>query len=313
MKALGFCSKLINDLELAARYEVRSTIQQLLDELKQSGHVLVTFTNPELNSSSYTTTPDSSTASLHQQQFGSSTSSMMTMLPNVPSTSISNCSNLAAAAPFMIFVPKEFSKEKLQIIRLLFIISEKDEFDNIKQSSSSKGADGRGLSRSDKEIKSTTTNLQHQFSSCLHDSLEQERMFNCSIDSSLSPPTKNLFNDTIFKADVGGCGDSGVNLKSFSTSSPPQSHSGISSLEQHYLQQQKQQISQPQQPPHQDKTPGISSSFRRLSSSNSFVEMSNDNQVQIFFWGFFFINIFEFFIFNNLFELYKTSNIRVYL
>lgn len=103
MKALGFCSKLINDLELAARYEVKSSIQELLDELKSSGHVLINFTNPELNWASYSTTPESSTSSFDHLMGGEG----------------------AATAPFMIFVPHEFYKEKLLIIRLLFIISEK--------------------------------------------------------------------------------------------------------------------------------------------------------------------------------------------
>ena len=62
MKALSFCGRLIGDLELAAKYNVRSKIQELLDELKASNHVLVMFTNPELQSMNRTT-PNSSSSS----------------------------------------------------------------------------------------------------------------------------------------------------------------------------------------------------------------------------------------------------------
>jgi hypothetical protein len=84
MKSLKFCGKLIADLELAAKYEVTSSIQDLLNELAATNHVLVNFTNPE---------------------FADSSSS------------------------FMLFIPHEFSKDKIQIVRLLFIISEKDDYD----------------------------------------------------------------------------------------------------------------------------------------------------------------------------------------
>lgn len=107
MKALGFCSKLIKDLELAAKYVVKSSIQDLLNELKASNHVLVLFTNPELNSS-YQTTPNSSSSSFHS----------------------TNCNS---GSSFMIFVPQEFTKDKIQIVRLLFIISEKDDFESAQQ------------------------------------------------------------------------------------------------------------------------------------------------------------------------------------
>lgn len=178
MKALAFCSKLIGDLELAARYEVKSSIQELLDELKQSGHVLINFTNPELNSS-YSTTPDSSTSSFdHLVAMDSSHQSS-----------------------FMIFVPQDFSKEKLQIIRLLFIISEKDEFN-------------------------TEGKVER----------EREQLLSTSMDS---PSTKNLFYDTVFKK------------------------SGLSGAS----------------PPQPVQHPRLNSPFRRLSSSNSFVEMGNDIQV----------------------------------
>jgi hypothetical protein len=85
MKSLKFCGKLIADLELAAKYEVTTSIQVLLDELAATNHVLVHFTNPE---------------------FANSSSS------------------------FMLFIPHEFSKDKIQIVRLLFIISEKDDYDS---------------------------------------------------------------------------------------------------------------------------------------------------------------------------------------
>jgi hypothetical protein len=101
MKALSFCSNLISDLSLAAKYSVESKIQSLLKELKQTNHVLVIFTNPELQSS---------------QKFNSSESF------------ISNSNNQDLS--FMIFVPSEFSKDKIQIARLLFLISAKDEYEN---------------------------------------------------------------------------------------------------------------------------------------------------------------------------------------
>jgi hypothetical protein len=88
MKSLKFCGKLIADLELAAKYEVTSSVQELLDELAATNHVLVHFTNTQFESTDSSTTP-----------------------------------------PFMIFIPHEFSKDKIQIVRLLFIISEKDDYD----------------------------------------------------------------------------------------------------------------------------------------------------------------------------------------
>ena len=91
---------MIGDLELAAKYTVKSSIQQLLNELKSSNHVLVAFTNPELK--------DSFNRGLEQSDYTEDPTNQ-------------SC---------MIFVPYEFSKDKTQIIRLLFIISEKSEFDN---------------------------------------------------------------------------------------------------------------------------------------------------------------------------------------
>lgn len=187
MKALGFCGKLINDLELAARYEVRSSIQELLDELKTSNHVLIIFTNPELNSS-YSTTPESSASSFDH------------LINNSPQS-------------FMIFVPQEFSKEKLQIIRLLFIISEKDEFD------SSANANLKN---------SLSLNL---FSSSSSSSLPTNRPV--GLDST----DKNLFNDTVFKKNP----------------------------------KQKAPEPAPKTIP-----------FRRLSSSNSVIEMSVDSQAKAY-------------------------------
>lgn len=86
MKSLKFCGKLIGDLELAAKYDVTSSVQDLLNELAASNHVQLVFTNPEF-------------------------------------------SNSAQSSSFMLFIPNEFSKEKVQIIRLLFIISEKDDYE----------------------------------------------------------------------------------------------------------------------------------------------------------------------------------------
>jgi hypothetical protein len=100
MKSLKFCSKLISDLELAAKYEVTSNMQELLNHLKSINYVLVQFTNPEL--ADYKLSSNSS---------GSDSS-------------------------FMLFIPQEFSKDKIQIIRLLFIISEKDDYDSLNDNNS---------------------------------------------------------------------------------------------------------------------------------------------------------------------------------
>lgn len=105
MKALGFCSNLIDDLSLAAKYTVISKIQTLLNELKQTSHVLVVLTNPELQSSQKIVNKSSSEQTLKDSQQQTDTS-------------------------FMIFVPQEFSKDKIQIARLLFLISAKDDYDN---------------------------------------------------------------------------------------------------------------------------------------------------------------------------------------
>lgn len=272
LKALGFCSKLINDLELAARYEVRSTIQDLLDELKQSGHVLVNFTNPELNSSSFSTTPDSSASSFdHLMQHvttttgGVTNSSTSSLLASSINTSMPTPSS--STSPFMIFVPREFHKEKLQIIRLLFIISEKDEFDSKEKQAQSP----ERLLKQQQQRKFTSGGQQaSSFSEELAD--QTERMLNSSIDSSISPPTKNLFNDTVFKASRIDCGSGDCKVFSSSTTSPAQPQLpqfGAHSVATHA-------ISSSQGP----KSPGGTTSFRRLSSSNSFVEMSNDNQVR---------------------------------
>ena len=98
MKALGFCSNLINDLSLAAKYNVKTKIQQLLNELKLTNHVLVIFSNPEFKFS---------------QNIASN------------STDEKEPTDLS----FMIFVPQEFSKDKIQIARLLFLISSKDDYE----------------------------------------------------------------------------------------------------------------------------------------------------------------------------------------
>ncbi|CAF0873556.1 unnamed protein product, partial [Brachionus calyciflorus] len=84
LRTLEFSSEFVSDLELAAKYEVLTTVQDLLDRLKASNHVMINFTNEELSSES----------------------------------------------SFLIFVPQEFAKDKIQIVRLLFIISEKDEFES---------------------------------------------------------------------------------------------------------------------------------------------------------------------------------------
>jgi hypothetical protein len=124
MKALGFCANLISDLELAAKYTVLADIQELLNQLKASNHVLVTFTNPELQYSSYTPTPNSSTSSMAHEHASVSPSSSTTSA-GAASTSVGN----DQTPSFMIFVPHEFSKDRTQIVRLLFIITAKDDFE----------------------------------------------------------------------------------------------------------------------------------------------------------------------------------------
>lgn len=87
MKALTFCKSFMNDLELAAKYEIKSqSIQCLLNELKLTNHVLVNFSDSK-------------------QIF----------------------SNNAAKKTFMIFVPYEFANDKRQILRLLYMTSAKDD------------------------------------------------------------------------------------------------------------------------------------------------------------------------------------------
>ena len=114
-KALSFCSSLIGDLELAAKYNVRAKIQELLDELKASNHVLVVFTNPELQSFSRSSNSSGSSlepaANRFQNEFPYS----------------DNNEEDHNRQSFMIFVPHEFAKDKTQIARLLFIISAKDD------------------------------------------------------------------------------------------------------------------------------------------------------------------------------------------
>ncbi len=122
MKALSFCSNLIGDLELAAKYNVQSKIQELLNELKASNHVLVMFTNPELQCC-YQTTPNSSSSSFEPvNQANSSSKNLNTEHNQEQQPSFS----------FMIFVPQEFAKERTQIARLLFIISAKDDYETFK-------------------------------------------------------------------------------------------------------------------------------------------------------------------------------------
>lgn len=113
MKALSFCGSLVGDLELAAKYNVRSKIQEMLDELKASNHVLVVFTNPELQS--FNRNPNSSSSSFEPPKF-----------QNEFPYSDTNEENHNRQS-FMIFVPHEFAKDKTQIARLLFIISAKDD------------------------------------------------------------------------------------------------------------------------------------------------------------------------------------------
>ena len=112
-----FFSNIKGDLELAAKYKVVSSTQELLDQLKASNHVLVSFTNPELKSS-YQNNKECSESTFAPTPTNSSNS--------IPTDE--NCTQEnSQGSSFMIFVPQEFSKDKTQIIRLLFIISEKSE------------------------------------------------------------------------------------------------------------------------------------------------------------------------------------------
>lgn len=109
MKALAFCSNLVDDLSLAAKFTIhKNRMQYTLDQLKQSHHALVHFINPELLSSQ----------------------------PRVRRT---RDSQLASdGAPFMIFVPQGFAKDKIQIARLLFLISAKDDYETKETDSNEK-------------------------------------------------------------------------------------------------------------------------------------------------------------------------------
>ncbi len=112
---------------MAAKYDVKSSVQKLLDELKASNHVLVQFTNPELQSTSFKNTFDFE--EFHKEATSQSSSDTIRDLRNLKSPS------------FLIFSPYEFSKNKVQIVRLLFIISEKDDFDNTDSTSHSKSSE----------------------------------------------------------------------------------------------------------------------------------------------------------------------------
>ncbi|RNA29327.1 mitogen-activated kinase kinase kinase 4 [Brachionus plicatilis] len=87
IRALQFTAEFLTDLELASKYQVVHSLQALLDKLHSSEHVLVNFTNKELQSD-------------------------------------------LSERSFLIFVPREFSNERIQIARLLFLISAKDNFES---------------------------------------------------------------------------------------------------------------------------------------------------------------------------------------
>jgi hypothetical protein len=132
MKALGFCSNLINDLSLAAKYTVKSKIQQLLNELKLTNHVLVIFSNPEFKFS-------------------------QNMTSN--STDQKEPTDLS----FMIFVPQEFSKDKIQIARLLFLISSKDDYEANDKRTDISSSLNKTSSNNEKLNKSCKINNRNQF------------------------------------------------------------------------------------------------------------------------------------------------------
>ncbi len=91
---------------------MKSSVQRLLDELKESNHVLVEFTNPELQSTSFKNT-------LNLDELQEDGQSQIKTL---------NETNHIKLPSYLIFAPFEFAKDKVQIVRLLFIISEKDDF-----------------------------------------------------------------------------------------------------------------------------------------------------------------------------------------
>jgi hypothetical protein len=145
MGALEFCSSLIGDLELAAKYSVQGRISKILKQLKDTNHVLIMFTNPELHTS-YNNTPNSSKTS-----FDSFTSQSQSQSPTEPkdikgnsfihSTSTSSTKEKESSPlTFMIFVPQEFSRDKAQIVRLLFITSAKDDYTRNKQRNDKKSS-----------------------------------------------------------------------------------------------------------------------------------------------------------------------------
>lgn len=154
MKALSFCGSLVGDLELAAKYNVRSKIQELLDELKASNHVLVVFTNPELQS--FNRNPNSSASSFEPPKF-----------QNEFPYSDTNEQNHNRQS-FMIFVPYEFAKDKTQIARLLFIISAKDDgyTTNMSQESSKiNGNNGSNNGNGSHNLSANYSNLVRRLSS----------------------------------------------------------------------------------------------------------------------------------------------------
>ena len=173
MKALSFCANLIGDLELAAKYVVRSSIQSLLNELKATNHVLVMFTNPELQTN-YRNTPNSSSSS-----FDSS----------------SKC-----PLSFMIFVPQEFAKDKAHIARLLFIISAKDDYETgteAKLGSPKYSSSSKNLRKGDKHNSSLAVGM--------HDAGQVRRLSSssCILDANSEIMRTNYLNKLSKMAQMG--------------------------------------------------------------------------------------------------------------
>lgn len=156
MKALGFCSSLIGDLELAAKYTVTRGIQELLNELKASNHVLVSFINPELQMSSFQPTPNSSQSSFQQ--------AIRTPTPPQPPLlhQQQHSASPAEQPTFMIFVPHEFSKDKTQIVRLLFLISAKDDLELSQPASENSSAGAEPTSAASKFVFNEQQQQQQQ-------------------------------------------------------------------------------------------------------------------------------------------------------
>jgi len=116
---------------------------------------MVSFTNPELNAS------HESNKTLSES---SSDPTPVNSSANVPEMEKSSICNKQGSS-FMIFVPQEFSKDKTQIVRLLFIISEKSDFENQSSAANSTRSEkSKGLTFS-KQPSTNSNNFVRRLSS----------------------------------------------------------------------------------------------------------------------------------------------------